>query len=308
MRAFWVCLLLTACGDDTTTNLPVATPEHNPLGTNDDILPFPSSLYERADPASPTGYDLDVPVGAFPGNTSTGAAFDPTPLARRHGWSPVTTILWAAPGGVDPATLTGQDAMATSLTLASSTLILDVTANQFVAHFAEVDVERGRSPRQPGRLSAPGAAADRRASLRGRDHEGGQGERRQGVRAHRRRSRRCSTIATTVTSCSIRHRPRLRDAVAALEAAGIARDDLLVAWDFTVDDDATTIQDSVAARDVALAAMGTDGANLTYTITSDTGTVNGDPRIARRIELDFEAPAVSRRRARRVLSRCRPAT
>jgi len=46
MRLFWVvCLLLAACADDTTGSLPVASPEHNPLGTNDDILPFPSSLY-----------------------------------------------------------------------------------------------------------------------------------------------------------------------------------------------------------------------------------------------------------------------
>src|SRR3569623_277963 len=140
MRLFWVvCLLLAACADDTTESLPVASPEHDPLGTNDDILPFPSSLYEAADPTSPTGYDLAVPVGAFPVNTNTAVPFDPTPLARRHGWSPAATILWAAPGGVDPATLTGQDDMATSITLASSTLILDITANQLVAHFAEVD-------------------------------------------------------------------------------------------------------------------------------------------------------------------------
>src|SRR3569623_3020251 len=140
MRLFWVvCLLLAACADDTTGSLPVASPEHNPLGTNDDILPFPSSLYEAAYPTSPTGYDLAVPVGAIPINTNTAVPFDPTPLARRHGWSPAATILWAAPGGGDPTTLTGQDDMATSITLASSTLILDITANQLVAHFAEVD-------------------------------------------------------------------------------------------------------------------------------------------------------------------------
>ncbi len=83
MRLFWVCLLLAACSDDATNDFPVATPEHNPLGTNDDILPFPSSLYETADPTSPTGYVLNVPVGAFPKNVTTGAPFDPTPLARR---------------------------------------------------------------------------------------------------------------------------------------------------------------------------------------------------------------------------------
>ncbi|HET9987595.1 MAG TPA: hypothetical protein VFQ65_03730, partial [Kofleriaceae bacterium] len=290
MRALWVCLFVAACSDDATT--PPVAPEHDPLGTNDDILPFPSSLYERADPASPTGYDLDVPLGAFPGNTNTGVPFDPTPLARRHGWSPVTTILWAAPGGVDPATLTGQDALATSITLASSTLILDITASQLVAHFAEVDVnEQDHLDNQavylrPAQRLTGGhryAVAITKA-----------------VKANGGKDlARTAAFQAVLDDRDFGHarldqdRPRLRDAIAALEAAGVARDDLLVAWDFTVNDDATTIQDSLTARDVALEAMGPGGANLSYTITSDTGTVNGDPRIARRIELDYQVPAVS---------------
>ena len=293
MRLFWVvCLLLAACADDTTGSLPVASPEHNPLGTNDDILPFPSSLYEAADPTSPTGYDLAVPVGAFPVNTNTAVPFDPTPLARRHGWSPAATILWAAPGGVDPTTLTGQDDMATSITLASSTLILDITANQLVAHFAEVDAN------ELDHLS------DQAVYLRPAQRLLG-GHRyavaiTKAVKANGGKDLpRTAAFQAVLDDKDFGHalldrdRPRLRDAIAALEAAGVARDDLIVAWDFTVDDDATTIHDALAARDAALAAMGPGGANLTYTITSDTGTVNNDPRIARRIELDFEVPAVT---------------
>ncbi|MEP6865562.1 MAG: hypothetical protein ABJE66_33390 [Deltaproteobacteria bacterium] len=292
MRLFWVCLLVAACGDDATSDFPVATPEHNPLGTNDEILPFPSSLYETADPTSPTGYVLSVPVGAFPKNATTGAPFDPTPLARRHGWSPVTTILWAAPGGVDPATLTGQDDMATSITLASSTLILDVTANQLVAHFAEVDVN------EQDHLSNQAVYLRPAQRLTG-------GHRYAVAITKAVKANGGKDLARTPAFQSVldnrdfghvlldRDRPRLRDAIAALEATGLAEKDLLVAWDFTVNDDAATIHDALAARDVALAAMGQGGSNITYTITSDTGTVNGDPRIARRIELDFQAPAVT---------------
>src|SRR5258706_7899053 len=100
MRIPTLVLVLAACGSDIT-----AAPEHNPLGSTESVLPFPSSLYESADATTATGVRLDVPVGAFPGNHDTGVAFDPTPLGRRHGWSPATTILWAAQGGVDPAGL-----------------------------------------------------------------------------------------------------------------------------------------------------------------------------------------------------------
>ena len=295
MRLFWVCLLVSvwACSDDPGEQLPVASPEHNPLGNNDDILPYPSSLYEAADPASPTGYDLAVPIGAFPGNINTGAPFDPTRLSRRHGWSPATTILWAAPNGVDPATLTGQDDMATSITLASSTLILDITASEFVAHFAEVDVN------EQDHLSNQAVYLRPAQRLTG-------GHRyavaiTKAVKANGGKDLpRAPGFQAVLDNKDFGHvlldqdRPRLRDALDALEAAGVARDQLLVAWDFTVDDDATTIHDALKARDVALAAMGPGGSNLTYTVTSDvTGTVNGDPRIARRIELDFEVPAVT---------------
>ncbi len=299
MRALWtVCgviggmaagACIAACGADDAL---ATAPEHNPLGSTDDILPFPSSLYEQADPASPTGYDLDVPVGAFPANQNTGTPFDPTPLARRHGWSPAVTLLWAAPGGVDPATLTGQDDLATSVTPASSTLILDVTASQFVAHFAEVDAnELDHLDRQAVYLRpAQRLVGGHRYAVAITKAVHGTG----GVELARTAGFQAVLDDRDTGHARLdRTRPRLRDAIAALEAAGVARDQLLVAWDFTVNDDATTIRDPLAARDAALAAMGPDGANLSYTITSDTGTVNGDPRIARRIELDFTAPAVT---------------
>src|SRR5512144_350441 len=129
MRAILVVAVLTACGDDAVT----VAPEHDPLGSTDDILPYPSSLYEIADMTSPTGVRLDVPVGAFPGNADTGVPFDPAPLARRHGWSPLTTMLWAAPHGVDPAGLVGYGDLGASITDASTTVIVDMMTGLRVA-------------------------------------------------------------------------------------------------------------------------------------------------------------------------------
>jgi hypothetical protein len=69
----------------------------------------------------------------------TGAPLDPAPLARRRGWPATTTLLWAAPSGVDPAGLVGPDELAASVTADSSTVIVDMTTGDRVAHFAEVD-------------------------------------------------------------------------------------------------------------------------------------------------------------------------
>ena len=71
MRGVLVAFLLfAACGDDA-----ISVPSlSNPTATTENILPFPSSLYEVADG---DGVRLDVPVGAFPMNTVTMHAFDP---------------------------------------------------------------------------------------------------------------------------------------------------------------------------------------------------------------------------------------
>src|SRR4051794_17055947 len=104
---FTVCLLalLAACGNDSLS----VAPEANPLGSTKNILPYPSSLYEKADGS------LDVPIGAFPTNRVDGSQFDPSPLAKRRGWPASTTILWAAPGGVDPDGLVDPSEIASTV-------------------------------------------------------------------------------------------------------------------------------------------------------------------------------------------------
>ncbi len=285
-RAAFVCSL-AAC----SSSAPPVPADANPLGSTRDILPFPSSLYERADASSPTGIRLDVPSGALP-VPGSGVMFDPTPIDARTGWPSTVTLLWAAPGGVDPATLVGYDSYAASAQPTSSTVLLDMTTGQLVAHFAEVDANEQADFDHQAVYLRP---AQRLAS--GHRYAAGI------TTVVKTRAGKPVPISDGFSAVLANRKtgharldaamPRLREAVAALEAAGVPRAQLAVAWDFTVADDASAMVDPLAARDAALAAMGDLGANLTYTITSDLGTINGDPRIARRIELDFTAPEVA---------------
>jgi hypothetical protein len=285
MRSVVVAVLLVACGDDAI-DVPA---EANPLGLSSNILPYPSSLYEISDGA---GVRLDVPVGAFPTNTISKLPFDPAPLSKRRGWPASTTILWAVPTGADPAGFVTHRAVGSSITDASATVLLDMTTGERVMHFAEVDANELDFFDQQAIYIRPALrltgghryAVGIRKSLR--DRAGAALPISEGfaaVLADRKTGHKRLDAA----------RPRLREAVAALETAGIPRDDLVVAWDFTVEPDDAAIADPVAARDAALAAMGTGGANVAYTVTSDLGTINNDPRLARRIELDFQPPAVT---------------
>ena len=285
MRGLVLVVLLGACGDDASS----VPAEANPLGTTVNILPYPSSLYEVRDG---TGVRLDIPLGAFPSNTVTGLPLDPKPLAKRRGWPASTTILWAVKGGADPAGFVGHAAIADSVTDASSTVLFDMTTSERVAHFAEVDVNELDIFDHQAVYIRPGArllgghryAVGIRKSLHARDGSA---------------LPISDGFAAVLANRATGHprldaaRSRLREAIAALETAGVPRDDLVVAWDFTVEPDDAAIADPVAARDAALAAMGPLGANLDYTVTSDLGTINNDPRLARRIEIDYQSPAVT---------------
>jgi hypothetical protein len=277
-----VLVVLAACGDDAVE----VPPEANPLGFTSDILPYPSSLYQRADGT------LDVPVGVFPKNTVTDAELDPTPLNNRRGFPATTMMLWAAPGGVDPEGLVGPDNLAGSIDPSTSaTVVVDMTTGELVPHFAEVDAnELDNFSRQAVIIRAVKRldgehryAVGIRKSLKGRDGKA---------------LPVSAGFQAVLDNKNTGHarldaaRPRLREAVDAIVAAGVARTDLLVAWDFITSPDADAIADPLAARDAALAAMGPLAVNMPYTIKTDQGTINGDPRLARRIEIEFQAPLV----------------
>lgn len=276
---------LAACGGGGA-----ASPE-TLLGYEPGLVPFPSSVFEIADPSSPTGVRLDLPYDVVPAPEG-GERFDPSPLNRRTGWTAAATLLWQAPAGVDGHTLLGPGDLAASVTAASPTVLLDLTTGARVAHFAEVDANETADLAHQAIYLRPAArlAGGHRFAVGIRRSVtapgGGAIPRPPGFQA-------VLDDRDTGQGRLDEARPRLRAAVDALEAAGVPRDELIVAWDFTVADDRAAIADAVAARDAALAAIGPDAAGVTYAITSDQGTVNGDPRIARRLDFDFEAPAVT---------------
>ena len=283
-----LALGFAACGD----NAPGLAPEVNALGLGSNALPYPASIYERSDASSPTGVRVDVPIGALPASKLSGTAFDPTRLDQRTGWPAALSILWQVEGGVDPTTLVPATNIGASLDGTGSTAIIDMMTGERVAHFAEVDANVTSDLTNQAIYLRPAqrlvgghryAVGVRRAVTH---PDGSPLQRTAGFQA----------VIDDVASGSDRldaARPRLREAVAALDAAGVPDSDLVVAWDFTVEDDASAIADPVAARDSALAAMGPLGASLTYTITDDEGTVMADPRIARRISIDFTTPEVA---------------
>ncbi|HTL34894.1 MAG TPA: hypothetical protein VL326_17315 [Kofleriaceae bacterium] len=286
MRSLLIASLLVfsagACGDKD-----LGTPDAcNPLGGAACITPWPSSVYESDDATTETKVKLDIPAGALPKNFDN-IELSPDTFNKQDGFSYAAPMIAAFPTGVDGSNLANNRNIAMSITDASPTVIIDMSTGELVPHFAELDTPAAATPEsqalfiRPAKLLKPGTryAVAIKSTLKAKD--GGVLPIPEGFQAI------LDDEATTHPLLE-KVRPRYKEIFAALEAKGIHKADLVLAWDFTTRSHANVQSDLVNARAAALAMMGTNGSALHFTI--DTDTVPGDTRIARQITGTFDAP------------------
>ncbi len=277
-------ILLAACGGDDALDL--ATPDNcNPLGGSRCIAPWPSSVYEVDDATTETGRRLAVGENTLPTNIDN-IAFDPAPYNRHDGFSSSAPMLTAFPTGIDGSNLVDHPDYAASLTPASPTVLIDMSTGELVPHFAELDARATDTPAsqalflRSAKMLKGGtryvAAIKKTLKATG----GGELPISEGFQAILDGEKTSHPLLEKI-------RPRYTEIFAALEAKGIAKTELVVAWDFTTQSRATVRADLLDARTVTLAMAGTDGAALNFT---STDTVQTDTRIARRIDGMFDTP------------------
>lgn len=274
-RTSLVVLVVAACSGDGAG--PSAIPAVcNPLGGAGCLLPWPSLSYTAADPATATQLRLDLPVDAMPVNNA-GVAVDPAPFnGRWDGFSPTGPILAMFPAGVSPDGLPSFKSPEDSLAPGSPIVVLDLDRGERAAFFAEVDQNIVD-------------VADRALVIRPL------------VRLHER-THYAVAIRNTVKSADGSALPvspgfaALRDgtrfdhprfaAMAArapemfdkLAAAGVARSELVLAWDFTTASDEMLRADLTAMRAAALPAIGDRGAQLTFTAVDQSAGPDSYPK------------------------------
>ncbi|MDB4961190.1 MAG: hypothetical protein JWP01_1189 [Myxococcales bacterium] len=276
-------LLLAACGSD---DLDLATPDHcNPVGGTRCMTPWPSAVFEVDDSTTATGRRINVPAGTLPKNID-GIEFDPAPYNRHDGFSSSAPLIAAFETGIDGSNLVHYTNYAASITDASPTVLINMETGELVPHFAELDARVADDPAHQALFirSAKMLAGGTRyvAAIRKTLKAPGGGELpiAEGFQA---------LIDGTITTHPLleKVRPRYLEIFAALEAHGIAKTDLVVAWDFTTASRASVRADLLDARTATLAMTGTNGSALDFT---STDMAQGDTRIARRIDGTFDAP------------------
>jgi hypothetical protein len=266
-------------------------PRCDPLDPSLCMQPFPNDYFTVADPSTDTGRRLDLQADAMPQNKA-GVPIDPTDFNRADGFSPGSAITVKIPevetqqafdntGFVpltDPGAYSDEDQPA---------VVIDADTGVRQPIFAELDAN-------PNHYQ-PGDTADVNLIIRPtvnfleghryivalrnlRDASDNPVEAPMAFRVYR------DNMATTDPDVEAR-RAHMDDVLQTLQSDGIDRQDLYLAWDFTVASEHSLAGRALAIRDDALHQLGDDtpgdssidGNAPTFHITSVLNT--GDPGI-----------------------------
>ncbi len=296
MRTLWVVLVsivaaLSSCGEDdapgdgATPAIDVRRPECENLNPGSCMAPWPSSRYLTQDPATATGWRIEIPTGAMLADRM-GVHVDPAPYSQFDGFSRNTPIATAVDGGVlDTSTLAGQDDIGASLAADSPTVLLDTVTGERVAHMAEIDAWGGADPMRSTLYLRPirPLEEDRRyaVAIRGLTYQDGTAVQPSAYFAALR-----DTDETSVDELEAR-RAHFEEIFGFLTSAGITRGDLIEAWDFRTGTAARARRDLRAMREDALSRIGDGGTECTVdTVETDFGHTY----LYRRFSGTFEVP------------------
>lgn len=247
------------------------------------MLPWPNDHFTVEDTTSPTQRRLALVAESLPANNS-GNHINPTDQNRADGFSPGSPVLVQIEGlDIDGSKVPGLADPQKSLDADSPVVLVDATTGKRHPFWAELDAiaDPGTTPLlmiHPAVNFTDGHRIV--AALRGLVDSSGQAiEPSLAFAAYRDGQR-------TTDSVFEARRPAMERIFADLANAGVRRDNLQLAWDFTIASTQSLTGRMIAIRDDAFGALG-DAAPV---FTVDTVTENPNQFVSRRIEGTFQMP------------------
>lgn len=227
------------------------------------LLPYPSSRFLVPDASLPNGTRLEIPQVGLP--VLVGDPLDPAPFSVLDGFSPTVQLIMHFPGGVDleqpfvsrllapvppavPPPYVGiRTYDDTSLQPESRTVLIRADTGERIVHFVELDARAATDDRRalilrPGRSLEPGGRYI--VAVRGLVHPDESPIEPEPAFAVLRDGR-----PTDIAAIESRRAHFEANVFPALAAAGVERDDLILAWDFTVQSQDVTTGQVLSMRD-----------------------------------------------------------
>lgn len=262
--------LLVGCsgGSDAPVTPPVAlpdastlpplsmTPGCNPIGAGGAgacLLPYPSDVFRVVDGSLPSGFRIDIPAAARI-KTEEGVVVDLLATHPADGFSHLPPILAHFGVGLSGEGLVFHDAPDASLGPDSPTVLLNAATGERVLHFAEVDPRADEYPDRQALIVRPlvRLADATRYIVAIRRLKGSDGAAIAPPEGFRRLRDAEAAGDPVLQPLLTRYEAEV---FPALEAAGVARSELQLAWDFTTETDLHVTGDMLAVRSATLALL-----------------------------------------------------
>jgi hypothetical protein len=265
-----------------TIDLTIENPDRCEFIGESCLLPFPSDALTVADDATATGRRVNIAPESMPANAQ-GIHVDTSRHNRNDGFSPGSAALVLLPG-VDPEAsgLPPVTDIAQSIGPDSASVIIDATTGEVWPHWAEID-SNAPDDATRGLFLRPAVnyPEGHRIVVGIRnvvDASGNTIEPTDAFRAYRDR------LESDVPQVEAR-RPAMEQVFDDLESAGVDRDELTIAWDFTVISTESLTGPMLHMRDDAFDQLG--DAAPKFAITSVEEDVEGARTI---IDGTYEIP------------------
>jgi hypothetical protein len=264
--------------------VPEIPPGCNAITLDSCYLPYPSSFFQKPDSGSSTGVRASWPAAFLP--DIDGVLFDPGRLADLDGASPSTPIVVYFKDGIDVAGLPTLHSMADSADPSARLVILDAVSGERVPYFVELDANAIPGPLdhqtlivRPLHRLQPGT---RHVVAVWGDLKNAAGTALEAPMPFRALRDGLKTSRPEVVALQ----PRYEEIFGLLQTAGVAREQVILAWDFVTASERSITNPLVAMRDDALARFDQGGLGFTATEVNE----NPDPHILRQIKGTFDVP------------------
>lgn len=246
-------------------------------------FPFPSDVYLEDDPTgqNPSGKSVRFGPTTLPKTLGT-HQLDPSMFYAMDGFSPGQAPMTYLPGATDTG-LASPDDIASTVKPDSPTIILNTKTGELVPHWVDLDYSAKHDEERALMLRPAIRLDDETRYIVAIRHVVNQ----DGKVIPPSPAFNALRDGSSSDNRTVHQRRALyKDIFAKLAAAGVKKDGLQMAWDYTTASRANNTGMLVAMRDKALAVVGQDGPTFKVTKVEE----NPDSNILRRITVEMTVP------------------
>lgn len=258
------------------------------------LYPFPSSVFTVEDSSTPTGRRVNLPLASMPVNKQ-GVPVQVAEFNRNDGFSPSQKILAQVPGlDLDATGAPRITDLSRSLEADSPVVVIRASTGEQHLIFSELDANTD-DPAEQSFIIRPMVQFERgeRYIVALRKLRNAQGELLEAPAVFRAFRDNTPTTNSAIED----RRAAMEDIFAVLEDAGVARDELYLAWDFNIASVQNITERLLHIRDEAFAGLGNAAPDFTvkdvinFSECGDDGCQDGeDAQMSRQISGTFQVP------------------